>query len=50
MNIAHHEAIRTREWIQDGEKQDTGPVVMMHVKGIISVSPDTYILSHIERH
>ena len=49
MNIAHHEAIRTREF-QDGEKEDTGPVVMMHIKGIISVSPDTYILPHIERH
>ena len=45
MNIAHHEAIRTREGIQDGEKQDTGSVVMMHIKGTISVS-----LPSIERH
>ena len=38
------------EGIQDGEKQDTGPVVMMHIKGIISVSLDTCILPHIESH
>ena len=32
MNVAHHEAIRTQEGIQGGEEQDTGLVVMMHIK------------------
>ena len=36
--------------IQDEEEQDTDPTELIHVKGIISVNPDSCIFLHIEKH